>query len=594
MSLYRALAVSARRSALAVRSLSSSALNTEREKMHYDVVIVGAGPAGLSASIKLKQLCAETGKDLSVCVVEKGAEVGSHILSGNVFEPRALNELIPDWKERECPIQTPVNDDIFLFLTEKRAFELPHALLPPMLNNEGNYIISLGKLVRWLGKQAEELGVEIFPGFAASEVLYGKDGGVVGIATRDVGIDKNGEPKSSFSRGIELHARQTVFSEGCRGSCSESVMAKFNLRADCQPQTYGLGIKEVWQVPEEDHVPGLVQHSLGWPLQHGLFDKVFGGSFMYHKKPNLVHVGLVVGLDYENPYISPYQEFQRWKHHPAIAKYLKNGECISYGARVLNEGGYHAIPKLSFPGGVLAGCSAGFLNSVKVKGSHTAMKSGMVAAEAIHTLLTNAPNDKSVLESGEVNPDAPALEATQYPELMNQSWVMKELKEIRNSHAGFHWGLFPGLSLTGAAAFITKGKEPWTFGNTKTDSQKTRPAAEFQPIEYHKPDGKLSFDLLANLVRSGTTHDDQPSHLRIKPELKHVPEDTSLQVYAAPEQRFCPAKVYEYHDDGAGKQKLVINSVNCVHCKCCSIKMPQEYINWTVPEGGGGPQYEAM
>ncbi|EGD80525.1 dehydrogenase [Salpingoeca rosetta] len=572
-------------------------LNSPREFMDYDVVIVGAGPAGLAAGIQLRKRAAESGQELSVCVVEKGAEVGAHILSGNVFEPRALDALIPDWKERDAPIGTPVTEDQFLVLpNETSSFAIPNALLPKQLHNEGNYVISLSKVVRWLGEYAEELGVEIFPGFSASEVLYGNDGAVKGIATRDMGINKDGTPKATFARGMELRARQTLFAEGCRGSCSEEVMKQFNLREGVQPQTYGLGVKEVWEIPEENFRPGFVQHTLGWPLQQGLFDKTFGGSFLYHMEPNLVLVGFVVGLDYENPYLSPYEEFQRWKTHPAVRKHLEGGECIAYGARCLNEGGYHAIPKLTFPGGALLGCSAGFLNSVKIKGSHTAMESGRLAGNAVFDALTST-GTAPVAETGEISAEEASVEVREYQASMEKSWVFDELKEVRNCHQAFHYGVGPGLVHSGLSTFITRGKEPWTLPNDKTDAERTRPAAEFKPIEYPKPDGKLTFDLLSNLARSNTYHEDQPSHLRVKPELSDVPADVSYPVYAAPESRFCPARVYEYSDgsDSAdGKPQLIINAQNCVHCKCCSIKTPREYINWTVPEGSGGPNYEVM
>lgn len=562
-------------------------LRGARESMAYDVVIVGAGPAGLGASIRMKQLAKAAGKELSVCVVEKGAEVGAHILSGNVFEPRALNELIPDWWQRGAPIDTPVTEDSFLLLSQTGSVKLPNVLLPSYLHNNGNYVISLGKLVRWLGTQAEELGVDIFPGFSASEVLYDDKKAVRGIATRDMGINKNGTPKPTFARGMELRARQTIFAEGCRGSCSEAVMKTFDLRAKCQPQTYGIGLKEVWEVPAAQARPGFVQHTLGWPLQSSLMDKTFGGSFLYHMRPNLVLLGLVVGLDYENPYLSPYEEFQRWKHHPEVARHIQGGTPLSYGARCLIEGGLHSIPKLSFPGGVLVGDSAGFLNSVKIKGSHTALKSGMVAAEQIFDALSGSA---SVAETGEISATDAVLEVASYQKALEASWVYEELKVVRNCHASFHFGFLPGLVHSGFSTFVSKGKEPWTVGNHATDSEKTKKAAECTPIAYPKPDGKLSFDLLSNLSRSGTNHTDQPSHLRIKPALAFIPEKVSLQEYAGPEQRFCPAKVYEYNE----KQQLVINAQNCLHCKACSIKMPGEYIDWTVPEGGGGPAYEAM
>lgn len=500
---------------------------------------------------------------------------------------------MPDWKEKGAPLDTPVTEDEFLFLAEKKHVQLPHVLLPPEQHNEGNYIISLSKFVRWMGEQAEEAGVEIYPGFSASEVLYREDGAVAGIATRDVGIGKDSKPKGTFARGMELRARMTLFGEGCRGSCSEEVMDKFNLREGKQPQTYGIGIKEVWRIPKEQHKPGYVQHSLGWPLQTKLFEKTFGGSFMYHMEDDLVQIGMVVGLDYENPYINPYEEFQRFKTHPEVRKYLEGGECVSYGARCLNEGGYHAIPKLSFPGGALIGCSAGFLNSVKIKGTHTAMKSGMLAAEAAYDALTGVEGIEPVAETGEINLEEPAITISSYDDAVENSWIAEELKRVRNVHAGFHYGLLPGVLNAGLTAHVLRGHEPWTIDNSVPDSAKTKPASQFSPIEYPKPDGKLTFDLLSNLQRSGTNHNhDQPAHLRIKPELADVPSKESLPVYAGPEQRFCPARVYEYTDgssDPNGVPQLVINAQNCVHCKCCSIKMPKEYIKWTVPEGGGGP-----
>lgn len=579
--------------------------------MAFDVLIVGGGPAGLAAAIRLKQKCQEEGKELSVCVIDKGSEIGAHILSGNVFDPKALNELFPDmakdgdehWTKvfynEQGSHATPVKDDKFLVLSEDKSIAIPNILLPSQLHNDGNFIISLSQLCRWLGQKAEELGVDVFPGFAASEVIIDETTGAVkGIATRDVGIGKDGKPKATFERGSELHARQTLFAEGARGSCSEFLMEKFNLRDGVHPQTFGLGIKEVWEIPEENFQPGLVQHTLGWPLQTGITDKVYGGTFLYHQEPNLVLAGLVVGLDYENPYLNPYQEFQRWKTHPEIRKHFEGGTCVSYGARVLNEGGFHSIPKLTFPGGALLGCSAGFLNAVKIKGSHTALKSGMLAAEAAFDALAGE-GIEPVAESFEYPENYKPQELTSYSAAVEKSWIHDELYEVRNSHEAFsRWGVGGGLVYTGLTAHITKGKEPWTLEHTTKDSEKTKECSKFQPIPYPGPDGKLTFDLLTNLQRSGTYHeDDQPSHLRIKPELGDIPKNVSLQVYGGPEQRFCPAGVYEYvanEEQGGPEKKLVINAQNCVHCKCCSIKMPKEYIHWTVPEGGGGPQYQIM
>jgi len=467
-----------------------------------------------------------------------------------------------------------------------------------VLFRSGNYIISLSKLVRWLAVKAEELGVEIYPGFAAGEVLYNsEDGSVRGVATKDAGIAKDGSIKDSFTPGVELIARQTLFAEGCRGSCAEEVIGKFNLRDGKNEQTYGLGIKEVWEVPAEIFQKGHIQHTVGWPLQSSAFSKTFGGSFLYHMEPNLVLLGMVVGLDYENPSLNPYKEFQRWKHHPAVLKHIEGGECISYGARCLNEGGFHSIPKLTFPGGALVGCSAGFLNAVKIKGSHTAMKSGMLAAEAIYPLLTANPSN-TVAQTGTCpsTQDEAPIEALSYQQALDASWVSAELKQVRNTHAAFHGGFLAGMVYSAFSCFITRGREPWTFYNHVPDSDRTKPAAACDKIVYPLPDGKISFDLLTNLQRSGTFHDhDQPSHLVVKKELAHVPSEISITQFDGPEQRFCPAGVYEYSDpDEKGRRNLIINAQNCVHCKCCSIKTPKQFIKWTVPEGTGGPAYTLM
>jgi electron-transferring-flavoprotein dehydrogenase len=538
------------------------------------------------------------------------SEIGAHILSGNVFDPKALEELFPDqadatsdqhWAKELHEVQgsmaTPVSKDEFKILTATGSYTVPHIFLPPQLNNDGNYIVSLSQLCRWMAGKAEELGVEIYPGFAASEVLVDDSGACRGIATRDVGIGKDGNRKPTFERGVELVARQTLFAEGARGSCTEWLTDNYKLRDGKQPQAFGLGLKEVWEVPEEVFQAGYACHTLGFPLQSSPMDKVFGGSFLYHQEPNLVLIGLVVGLDYANPYINPYQEFQKWKTHPETSKHLKGGTCVSYGARVLNEGGYHSIPKLTFPGGALLGCGAGFLNAVKIKGSHTALKSGMLAAEAAFDAL--ADTEDSVALTGELPPDEKSVELTGYQEAIDSSWIAKELYEVRNTHEAFsRWGVGGGLVYTGIAAHITKGREPWTLEHKITDSQTTGKAADFKQIVYPPADGTLTFDLLTNLQRAGTYHeDDQPSHLRIKPLLGDIPKSVSLQVHGGPEQRFCPAGVYEYVDNdeaGGPDKKLIINAQNCIHCKCCAIKMPMDYIHWTVPEGGGGPQYQVM
>eukprot|EP00899_Mesostigma_viride_P016251 jgi/Mesvir1/24627/Mv21936-RA.1 len=572
---------------LAKRHLSSAA---ERDRMEFDMVIVGAGPAGLSAAIRAKQLAKQRGADVSVCVVEKGAQVGAHTLSGNVFEPRALDELLPNWRELNAPITVPVTLDTFSFLTEGRSIRLP---TPPQMHNKGNYVVSLSEVVRWLGSQAEEMGVEVYPGFAASEVLFREDGAVCGVATTDTGIGKNGKPRPNFARGVELRGTVSLLAEGCRGSLSESIIERFSLRekAGAQHQTYGLGIKEVWEVRPEKHSPGTVLHTVGWPLP----PDTYGGSFLYHMADNKVALGLVVGLDYKNPYLNPYQEFQRWKTHPSIRPLLEGGTCLQYGARTLNEGGLQSIPALTFPGGALIGCSAGFLNVPKIKGTHTAMKSGMLAAEAAVAAIIGDPSRTATTEKAEC-PSA-AADLCSYESALRRSWVWQELRQVRNIRPAFHrfGGLLGGVAYSAIDTYLLRGKAPWTLKHGPPDHECIEPASKHAPIAYPKPDGQVAFDILTSVFRSGTNHEhDQPAHLKLRDPA--VPSAVNWPLYAGPESRFCPAKVYEYIPslDGPNKMELVINAQNCVHCKACSIKDPKQNICWTVPEGGGGPSYTCM
>ncbi|HRY17640.1 MAG TPA: electron transfer flavoprotein-ubiquinone oxidoreductase [Candidatus Competibacteraceae bacterium] len=543
----------------------------ERESMEYDVVIVGAGPSGLSAAIRLKQLAAEKNQDINVCVLEKGSEVGAHILSGAVVEPRALNELIPDWKERGAPMLTPAAGDRFLLLTRETSYRLP---TPPQMNNHGNYIISLGNLCRWLAEQAEELGVEIYPGFAAAEVLYDDDGVVAGVATGDMGVDRQGQPTDQFTPGMELRARYTMFAEGCRGSLTKLLLERFNLREGVDPQTYGIGIKELWEVDPAKHQPGQIVHTVGWPLDAS----TYGGSFLYHLENNQISVGFVVGLGYANPHLSPFEEFQRFKTHPDIRPAFEGGRRIAYGARAISAGGIQSIPKLTFPGGVLIGDTAGFLNMPKIKGTHTAMKSGMVAADAVFAAFAAA--------------DRP-VEVTAYPELLRQSWLWEELYQVRNIKPSFSWGLWAAIAYSALDTYLFRGKAPWTFHH-KPDHAKLKKASECQKIEYPKPDGVISFDRLSSVFISNTNHEEeQPCHLTLKDPA--VPVQVNLALYDAPEQRYCPAGVYEIVRDGDGHNpRLQINAQNCVHCKTCDIKDPTQNIHWVTPQGGDGPNYPNM
>ncbi|WP_151446884.1 electron transfer flavoprotein-ubiquinone oxidoreductase [Lacisediminimonas profundi] len=545
-----------------------------REAMEYDVVIVGGGPAGLAAAIRLKQLAAEKGGEVNVCVLEKGGELGAHILSGAVMDPRAMNELFPNWKELGAPLNTPVTEDRFMFLTESKAYKTPGWMLPGCFQNHGNYVVSLANVVRWLGQQAEALGVEIFPGFPAAEILYNDDGSVKGVATGNMGVDREGNPTDAFQLGMELHAKYTMFAEGARGHLGRQLMSKFDLARDRDPQTYGIGIKELWEIDPAKHQPGLVVHTAGWPLD----SDTYGGSFLYHLEDNLVAVGYVVGLAYQNPYLSPYEEFQRYKTHPAIRPFFEGGKRISYGARAIVAGGLQSLPKLSFAGGVLLGCDAGFLNASRIKGSHAAMKSGMMAAEAAFEALAAGRQSD---------------ELAAYPAAFESSWLHEELHVARNFKPFMSKGLYAGTLLVGIDQVLFRGKAPWTLHHQHADHEMLKPAASFKPIVYPKPDGKLTFDRLSSVFISNTNHsEDQPIHLTLKN--PDVPVQINLAKYAGPEQRYCPAGVYEFVKTDAGEDRLQINAQNCVHCKTCDIKDPTQNIVWVTPEGGGGPNYPNM
>ncbi|MGI9342084.1 MAG: electron transfer flavoprotein-ubiquinone oxidoreductase [Gammaproteobacteria bacterium] len=548
---------------------------SERESMEFDVVIVGGGPCGLAAACRLKQLAAAAGTDVEICLVEKGSEIGAHILSGAVFEPRPLDELFPDWRERDAPVSVEVSEDEFHFLTSATGGrKVPDFFVPKPARNHGNYIISLGALCSWLGEQAEALGVNIFPGFAAAEVLYDGER-VVGVATGDMGRDASGEPKPAFEAGYELRARYTLFAEGCRGSLGKELMARFDLRADCDPQHYGIGIKEIWTIDPDKHHEGRVVHSLGWPLDND----TEGGGFLYHATDNQVYLGLIVALSYPNPYLSPFDEFQRWKQHPQIRATLDGGKRISYGARAVNKGGLQSLPKLVFPGGLLAGCDAGFLNGAKIKGSHTAMKTGMLAAESVFAALAGGDDSPAVLDDFEAR--------------VRDSWVHDELHTARNfGPAAKKFGVFLGAAFAWLDQNIFAGRLPFTLRNPTPDHATLRKASNAKPIDYPKPDGVISFDKLSSVFLSSTNHEeDQVCHLRL--EDPDIPVRDNLPDYAEPAQRYCPAGVYEIVDDG-GKPRFQINAQNCVHCKTCDIKDPAQNIEWVVPEGGGGPNYAGM
>ena len=545
-----------------------------REAMEYDVVVVGGGPAGLSAAIRIKQLAASAGKEVTVCVLEKGSEVGAHILSGAVMDPQALTELIPDWKERGAPLTTAVSEDRFLFLSASKAYKTPSWMLPTCFQNHGNYVISLANVTRWLGQQAEALGVEVFAGFAAAEVLYNEDGSVKGVATGNMGVDRHGEPTGAFQLGMELHAKYTLFAEGARGHLGKQLIAKYQLDAGKDPQTYAIGIKEIWEIDPKLHQPGLVVHTAGWPLDRS----TYGGSFLYHLENNQVAVGYVVGLAYDNPYLSPYEEFQRYKTHPEIRKFFEGGKRLAYGARAITAGGLQSLPKLVFPGGALIGCDAGSLNASRIKGSHAAIKTGMLAADAVFDALSNSRQYD---------------ELSAYPLAFEKSWLHEELHKARNFKPSMSKGLLTGTLLVGIDQVLFGGKAPWTLHHQHADHECLKPAANYTPIVYPKPDGKLTFDRLSSVFISNTNHaEDQPIHLTLKD--PSVPVGINLAKYAGPEARYCPAGVYEFVKNEDNTDRLQINAQNCVHCKTCDIKDPTQNIVWVTPEGGGGPNYSNM